>query len=209
MSPEDDTELRRLTLTNNGTRTRHIEVTSYMEVLLAPVAADIAHPAFSNLFVETEYLHEIRGLLASRRPRKDGEARPWAAHVVARGEGSDSAVGIEYETDRARFIGRGQGVSNPLSIIDGRPLSNTVGAVLDPIFSLRVRVRLEPGEIVHLVFSTMAANSREEILSLADKYHDGSAFARISALVWTHAQVQLHYLRVEHYEAELLSLIHI
>ncbi|ABR89681.1 cyclic beta 1-2 glucan synthetase [Janthinobacterium sp. Marseille] len=205
VSPEDDTELRRLTLTNNGSRTRYIEVTSYMEVLLAPVAADIAHPAFSNLFVETEYLHEIRGLLASRRPRKDGEARPWAAHVVARGEGSDSAVGIEYETDRARFIGRGQGVSNPLSIIDGRPLSNTVGAVLDPIFSLRVRVRLEPNEIVHLVFSTMAANSREEILSLADKYHDGSAFSRISALVWTHAQVQLHYLRVEHYEAELFQ----
>ncbi|MNR76181.1 N,N'-diacetylchitobiose phosphorylase [compost metagenome] len=205
VSPEDDAELRRLTLTNNGSRTRYIEVTSYMEVLLAPVAADIAHPAFSNLFVETEYLHEIRGLLASRRPRKDGESRPWAAHVVARGEGSDSAVGIEYETDRARFIGRGQGVSNPLSIIDGRPLSNTVGAVLDPIFSLRVRVRLEPGEIVHLVFSTMAANSREEILSLADKYHDGSAFSRISALVWTHAQVQLHYLRVEHYEAELFQ----
>ncbi len=205
VSPEDDAELRRLTLTNTGSRARYIEVTSYMEVLLAPVDADIAHPAFSNLFVETEYLHEVRGLLASRRPRKDGEPRPWAAHVVARGEGSDSAIGIEYETDRARFIGRGQGVRNPISISDGRPLSNTVGAVLDPIFSLRVRVRIEPDEVVHLVFTTMAANSREEIISLADKYHDGSAFSRISALVWTHAQVQLHYLRIEHYEAELFQ----
>jgi len=204
VSPEDDAELRRLTLTNNGTRARTIEVTSYMEVLLAPVAADVAHPAFSNLFVETEYLHEVRGLLASRRPRKDGETRPWAAHVVARGEGS-SAIGIEYETDRARFIGRGQGVNQPRSISDGRPLSNTVGAVLDPIFSLRVRLRIEPGEVSHLVFTTMAANSREEIISLADKYHDGSTFARISALVWTHAQVQLHYLRIEHYEAELFQ----
>ena len=204
VSPEDDAELRRLTLTNNGSRARTIDVTSYMEVLLAPVAADVAHPAFSNLFVETEYLHEVRGLLASRRPRKDGETRPWAAHVVARGEGS-STIGIEYETDRARFIGRGQGVNNPRSIGDGRPLSNTVGAVLDPIFSLRVRVRIEPGEISHLVFTTMAANSREEIISLADKYHDDSTFARISALVWTHAQVQLHYLRIEHYEAELFQ----
>lgn len=204
VSPEDDAELRRLSLTNTGTRARTIEVTSYMEVLLAPVAADVAHPAFSNLFVETEYLHEVRGLLASRRPRKDGESRPWAAHVVARGEGS-SAIGIEYETDRARFTGRGQGIQHPRSIADGRPLSNTVGAVLDPIFSLRVRVRIEPGEVTHLVFATMAANSREEIVSLADKYHDGSAFARISALVWTHAQVQLHYLRIEHYEAELFQ----
>lgn len=204
VSPEDDAELRRLTLTNTGTRARTIEITSYMEVLLAPVAADLAHPAFSNLFVETEYLHEVRGLLASRRPRKDGEVRPWAAHVVARGEGS-SAISIEYETDRARFTGRGQNISNPRSISDGRPLSNTVGAVLDPIFSLRVRVRIEPGEISHLVFTTMAANSREEIVSLADKYHDGSAFARVSALVWTHAQVQLHYLRIEHYEAELFQ----
>ncbi len=205
VSPEDDAELRRLTLTNNGSRTRVIEVTSYMEVLLAPVAADIAHPAFSNLFVETEYLHDVRGLLASRRPRKDGEVRPWAAHVVARGEGSDAMIGIEYETDRARFIGRGQGIDNPRSISDGRPLSNTVGAVLDPIFSLRVRVRIEPGEITHLVFATMAADSREAIVNLADKYHDGSAFSRISALVWTHAQVRLHYLRIEHYEAELFQ----
>ncbi|MFC7300008.1 GH36-type glycosyl hydrolase domain-containing protein [Herminiimonas aquatilis] len=204
VSPEDDAELRRLTLTNNGTRARTIEVTSYMEVLLAPVAADAAHPAFSNLFVETEYLHEVRGLLASRRPRKDGETRPWAAHVVARGEGS-SAIGIEYETDRARFVGRGQGINRPRSISDGRPLSNTVGAVLDPIFSLRVRVRIEPGEVSHLVFTTMAANSRQQIICLADKYHDGSTFARISALVWTHAQVQLHYLRIEHYEAELFQ----
>ncbi|WP_353154834.1 glucoamylase family protein [Herminiimonas fonticola] len=204
VSPEDDAELRRLTLTNTGSRARTIEVTSYMEILLAPVAADAAHPAFSNLFVETEYLHEVRGLLASRRPRKDGELRPWAAHVVALGEGS-SAIGIEYETDRGRFTGRGQGVHNPRSISDGRPLSNTVGAVLDPIFSLRVRVRIEPGEITHLVFATMAANSREQIVSLADKYHDGSAFARISALAWTHAQVQLHYLRTEHYEAELFQ----
>lgn len=209
VSPEDDAELRRLTLTNHGSRTRFIEVTSYMEVLLAPVAADIAHPAFSNLFVETEYLHDVRGLLASRRPRKDGEMRPWAAHVVASGEGSgggrDSMTGVEYETDRARFIGRGQDIGNPRSIVGGRPLSNTVGAVLDPIFSLRVRVRIEPGELKHLVFTTMAADSREAIVNLADKYHDGSAFSRISALVWTHAQVRLHYLRIEHYEAELFQ----
>ena len=205
VSPEDDAELRRLTLTNNGTRPRFIEVTSYMEVVLAPAAADNAHPAFSNLFVETEYLHEVRGLLASRRPRKEGEMRPWAAHVVASGEGSETMSGIEYETDRARFIGRGQETNRPLAVADGRPLSNTVGAVLDPIFSLRVKVKIEPGEVAHLTFATMAAESREAIVSLADKYHDGSTFTRISALVWTHAQVRLHYLGIEHYEAELFQ----
>ena len=204
VSPEDDAELRRLTVTNHGTRTRFIEVTSYMEVLLAPTAADIAHPAFSNLFVETEYLHEVRGLLASRRPRKNDEVRPWAAHVVARSSEHRHA-GVEYETDRARFLGRGQGVDHPLSVSDGRPLSNTVGAVLDPVFSLRVRLEIEPGQTSQLTFSTMAADSREAIIGLADKYHDPSTFARISSLVWTHAQVHLHHLKVTLQEAELFQ----
>ena len=63
--------------------------------------------------------------------------------VVVEGD----AVGeLQYETDRARFLGRGRGIRTPMSVIDGRPLSNTAGAVLDPIFSLRRRVRLAPGE---------------------------------------------------------------
>ena len=143
VSPEHDAEVRRVSITNLGARTREIELTSYAEIVLAPPAADAAHPAFSNLFVQTEFVAELGALLATRRPRSAGESQVWAAHViVAEGE----TVGdLQYETDRARFLGRGRGIRTPMSVIDGRPLSNTVGAVLDPIVSLRRRVRLAPG----------------------------------------------------------------
>ena len=204
VSSEDDVEIRRLSLANGGTRTREIEVTSYSEITLASQAADAAHPAFSNLFIETEYIGSVTAVVASRRPRSAEDARLWFAHVLSC-EDSDSAGGVEYETDRGRFIGRGRSLASPLSVMDGRPLSNTVGPVLDPVASIRRRIRIPPGTTVHLAFSTMAAKSREEILNLADKYHDCASFERASTLAWTHAQVQLHYLGIGTEEAHLFQ----
>jgi cyclic beta-1,2-glucan synthetase len=195
VSSEDDAEVRRLSITNHGSRAREIEITSYTEVVLTELAADIAHPAFSNLFVQTEYVPEVRGLLATRRTRSAEEPALWAAHVVT--PDHTSTGGLEYETDRARFLGRGRTVRAPAAALDGHPLSNTVGSVLDPVLSLRTRVRLAPGATAHTVFSTMIATSRASVLDLADKYHDASTFERISMLAWTHAQVQLHHLGIE------------
>ena len=140
VSPEDDAELRRLTVTNLENHDREIDVTSYAEVVLAPQGADEAHPAFSNLFVETEFVPELGTLLATRRPRSAVEPQVWLAHLAAvEGE----TVGeLQYESDRARFLGRGRGVRTPLSVVDGGPLSNTAGTVLDPIVSLRHRVAI-------------------------------------------------------------------
>jgi len=204
VSPEDNVEIRRLTLTNNGLRTREIEVTSYTEITLTPQGADAAHPAFSNLFIQTEYIDSVAAIVASRRPRAANDPRNWFAHVVSSTEG-EKAGSVEYETDRARFLGRGRNAANPLSVMDGRPLSNTIGAVLDPVASLRKRVRIAAGASVRLAFSTLAAETREEILNLADKYHDPAAFERASTLAWTHAQVQLHYLGIGNEEANLFQ----
>ena len=157
VSPEDDAEIRRLSLTNNGMNARDIEITSYAEIVLAAFPADIAHPAFSNLFVQTEYLHQVRGLIAQRRQRAASDPEIWAAHVLADGRTDD---GLQYETDRARFIGRGQTLREPIAVMDGRPLTNTVGAVLDPIFSLRTRVRIAAGATEHVTFTTLVAASR-------------------------------------------------
>jgi cyclic beta-1,2-glucan synthetase len=201
VSAEDDAEIRRLTLKNAGKQTREIEVTSYAEMVLAPAAADIAHPAFSNLFVRTEYVPEVSGLLIARRPRGASEKPLFAAHVVAR----EGTGGIEYETDRARFLGRGRTVHAPMAVMGGRPLSNTVGPVLDPVASLRVRLTVRAGATVHVDFATMIAPSREDALTMADKYHDPQAFERASTLAWTHAQVQLHYLGIDHDEAHLFQ----
>ncbi|HEY0557866.1 MAG TPA: hypothetical protein VGG20_26685, partial [Thermoanaerobaculia bacterium] len=203
-----------MTIHNHGLRVREIELTSYAEVVLAPPAADLAHPAFSNLFVETEWIAGLGALLASRRPRAEGEARLWAAHVVAvaggslddgKGDGHAGGDGVEYETDRARFLGRGRGIRTPISVVDGRALSNSAGAVLDPIFSQRRRVRLAPNAQARITFTTLVAPSREGALALADKYRDPAAFERAAAMAWTQAQVQLRHLGIEPDEANLFQ----
>ena len=203
VSAEHDAEIRRVSLTNLGSRGREIELTSYAELALAPQAADTAHPAFQNLFVQTEFAPDIGALLATRRPRSRDEQPIWAAHVAAVEDGTGGV--IQYETDRARFLGRGRSVRSPVSVIDGRPLSNTVGAVLDPIFSLRCRVKLAPGATAHVIFSTVVAESREQVLDLADKYRESATFERAATLAWTQAQVQLHHLGIEADEAHLFQ----
>ncbi|GAB2908036.1 GH36-type glycosyl hydrolase domain-containing protein [Paralcaligenes ginsengisoli] len=204
VSPEDNAEIRRLSITNSGTKDREIELTSYAEVVLAPMAADTAHPAFSNLFIQTEYLPEVQGLMAMRRPRSAADAPVWAAHIFA---GSTHGENAGYETDRARFLGRGHPIRNPVAIMDGRPLSNTVGAVLDPILSLRTRVQVAAGATTHIVFATMVASTREEIINLADKYRDPASFERISTLAWTEGQVRLHHLGITADEAHLFQFL--
>jgi cyclic beta-1,2-glucan synthetase len=203
VSPEDDAELRRVSLTNLGTKSRELELTSYAEVVLAPLAADAAHPAFSNLSVETECIPELDALLATRRPRSRREAPIWLAHVaVVDGE---TAGDLQWETDRAAFLGRGRGIRTPAAAIDGGALSHTTGAVLDPIVSLRRRVRVAPGATVHVVFSTLVAPSRPAALELAEKYRDPATFDRAATLAWTQAQVQQHHLGVGPDEAHLFQ----
>jgi cyclic beta-1,2-glucan synthetase len=194
VSAEDDAEVRRVSILNSGTNEREIEVTSYAELVLAAQSADLAHTAFSKLFVETEHLANVGAILATRRRRAPSEPEIWAAHLaVVDGE----AVGKqELETDRARFLGRGHSAWSPLAVIDGRPLSNTVGTVLDPVFALRHRMRIAPGAVVRIAFWTLVAPSRAAALDLIDKHRDVAAYDRAATLAWTQAQVQLHYLGI-------------
>jgi cyclic beta-1,2-glucan synthetase len=203
VSPEDNAEVRRVSLTNQSSRVREIELTSYMEVVLAPPASDAAHPAFSNLFVETEFVASENALLARRRPRSEDDEIIWGVHtVVTEGE----VVGaVQYETDRSRFLGRGHDASAPVAVMEDRPLSNTVGTVLDPIFCLRQRVRLKPGETARISFALMVARSREEALQLADKYHDTSTFEREARLAWTKSKVEMLHLGIDPEEAHLFQ----
>jgi len=203
VSAEHNAEIRRVSLTNLGARRREIELTSYAEIVLAPQAADVAHPAFQNLFVQTEFVPDINAIIATRRPRSKGERTIWAAHVAVVEEQHNGVV--QYETDRARFLGRNRAVRSAISVSDGRPLSNTVGAVLDPIFSLRLRASVAPGQTVHAIFSTVVAESRADVLDLADKYRDPSAFERAATLAWTQSQVQMHHLGIDADEAHLFQ----
>ncbi len=203
VSPEDPVEIRRLSLSNQSKHERTLEITSYFEVVLARPNDDLAHPAFSNLFIQTEFEHQ--SLLASRRPRREDQERLWLMHTVAlEGEGVGS---LQYETDRARFIGRGRTLSRPQALEPNQPLSNSVGQVIDPIMSLRQRVLVRPGQTVKVSFSVGVAASREEAIRLAEKYRNPAAVSRAHELAWSHSQMELRYLNLTPSEAnEALSL---
>ncbi len=203
VSAEDNAEVRRISITNNSLRTREIELTSYAEIVLAPPQADAAHPAFSNLFIETEFFAVENSILAHRRQRAKEDESIWAVHsVVAEGEVLGA---VQYETDRGRFLGRGHTPADPVAVMEERPLSNTVGAVLDPVFSLRRRIRLRPNQTARVSFSTAVGGTREQAMTLADKYHDPSIFERESRLAWTKAQVEMSHLNLDADEAHLFQ----
>jgi cyclic beta-1,2-glucan synthetase len=191
VSAEDDVEIRRLSVANRGEWPREIEVTSYAEIVLARPEDDFAHPAFGKLFIETEFDAQSAGILFSRRPRAADEPPIWAFHVL----GVEGRLGgaVEWDTDRARFLGRGRSLANPVAL-DGRALSGVTGAVLDPVAALRDRVRLPPGAFVRLTFATGVAPTRDAALALARKYRDASVAARALSMAFTHAHITLQQL---------------
>ena len=203
VSPDDDAEVRRVSVVNGGDEARDLELTLYAEIVLAPAASDTAHPAFSNLFVRTEFAADIGAVLATRRRRSTDEPSVWAAHLAVV-EGDE--VGLaQFETDRARFLGRGRDLRTPDAVFNGHALSNTHGAVLDPIFSFRRRVRLAPGATAHVAFWTLVAASRDQVVEVAGRHRDSAAFDRVSTLARTHAQRQLAELSIEAEEASLFE----
>ena len=205
VSTEDDSEVRRLSITNYGTRSKKVELTSYLEVTLAHYDADIVHPAFGNLFVKTEYVDNPCCILATRRPRSKGEKQPWIMQTVAT---QGTTIGtVQYETSRANFIGRGQNTINPIAMREGSLLTNTVGAVLDPIISIRRRVKIKPGETCIIAFTTSIADSKDEVISLAKKYSEFHNVNRVFELAWSHTQVDMKYLGIKSTQANLYQVM--
>ena len=203
VSSEDDVEVRRLTIVNHGDQTREIEVTSYAEIVLARPEDDLAHPTFGKLFVETEFDPQSAGLVFSRRPRATDEAPIVGFHVLGV-DGPRLGGAVEWETDRARFLGRGRSTADPIAL-DGRALSGTTGAVLDPIGALRERIRLARGARVRVTFGTGVATDRAAALALARKYRDGSAAARAFSMAFIHVHITLQQLGLSDEHAMLFD----
>ena len=201
VSPEDDIELRRTRITNTTDRVRTIEVTSFAEVVMAPAAADAAHPAFSKLFVQTEILRAENAILCTRRPRGGNEAMPYMMHTMTV---HDAAVGnVSYETDRSRFIGRGNTAAAPQALLDDAPLSGGEGSVLDPVVAIRYTITLKPDQTATVDMVTGMTDQRDAALHLIDKYHDRHLADRVFELAWTHSQVVLRQLNATETDAQL------
>jgi cyclic beta-1,2-glucan synthetase len=203
VSPEDDIEVRRLHITNRSSTPRTIDVTSYAEVVLAPAAADALHPAFSNLFVQTELIRERDAILCTRRPRSLEEHVPWMFHLMTVHGAARSNT--SFETDRMRFIGRGGSVAAPRAMIDSGPLSDTHGAVLDPIVAIRHRLSIEAGATVIVDMVAGAGEARDAVLHLVDKYQDRALVDRVFELAWTHSLVVLRQLNATEADSQLYS----
>src|SRR5688572_31731477 len=201
VSSEDDMELRRLRITNRGTTRRTIEVTSYAEVVLAPPAADALHPAFSNLFVQTEIIRERQAIVCTRRPRSSAERSPWMFHLMAV-HGGDAGE-LSYETDRARFIGRGCTLAAPDAI--SRPLSGSEGSVLDPCVAIRSRIALEPQQSATIDMVFGIGETREACLALAGKYQDRNLADRVFDLAATPSWVTLRQINATESDAQLYA----
>jgi cellobiose phosphorylase len=208
VSPEDDVEIRRVTLTNQSSRTRHIEVTSYAEVVLAPLNADLAHRSFSNLFVQTEILPDRQAILCTRRRRTPEEQVPWMFHLLA----APGATADEpsYETDRAKFIGRGRTAADPVVLdrSDSPPhfskrLSNTDGSVLDPIVAIRRTITLSPDKSATVQIISGVADTREAALALLEKYCDRHFVERAFEMAWFQSQEVLRHLNITEADAQV------
>ncbi|CAA6604718.1 putative glycosyltransferase 36 [Rhodospirillaceae bacterium LM-1] len=203
VSPEDDIELRRVHITNHSPKRRTIDVTSYAEVVIAPAAADALHPAFSNLFVQTEILQDRHAILCTRRPRSRGEESPWMFHLMV-------AHGLEigemsFETDRLRFIGRTRNAMAPMALSGKASLSGTCGSVLDPIAAIRYSITLAPEQTAIIDMVTGVGDSRDSALGLVEKYQDRHLSDRVFDLSWTHSQVVLRQLNATEADAQLYA----
>ncbi len=206
VSPEDDVEIRRITLVNRSLHRRRLELTSYIELSLAPHRQDLQHPAFNKMFIQTEALPEHRALLAYRRTRRDDEAPVFAAHRLTRGAGTqEETTDLRFQTDRAAFIGRGRSLENPEGAVSAPGGGH--GSVLDPIFSLRAGVVLEPGEQQQLSLIVAAGDSRQRVIDLLDTYDDPHAIERAMDFAWAAAQIELRALRIQPDEARRFQQI--
>ncbi len=204
VSPEDDIELRRLHVTNRASSAKTLEITTYAEVVLTSPGNDAMHPAFSKLFVQTELLPSLQAIVCSRRPRANGELTPWMCHLLA-AHGVDIDA-ISYETDRARFIGRGRSLVSPAALdASCQRLSGSAGPVLDPMVAIRCLITLQPGQQATIDLVTGVADSREECLSLINKYRDRHLADRVFDLSWTHSQVLLRQLNASLSDARLFE----
>ncbi len=201
VSPEDNIEMRRIHITNRSLRRKTIEITSYAEVVLNSAAADAIHPAFSNLFVQTEILPDQNAIICTRRPRSATEQTPWLCHIIKANGVKVEAV--SYETDRMQFIGRGSITRNPKAMDEPGPLSNSQGSVLDPIVSIRYRITLAPGQTGVFDMILGVASSREECKALVYKYQDRHLADRVLELAWTHSQVVLRQINASESDAQL------
>ena len=186
-------EVRKITLTNHGNEERQLEVTSYMEVVNDTHMAEISHPAFNKLFLETEYLKDQDIILAKRRQRKE-QNNPYVMHMAR----TDARLckKIEFENDRKRFIGRNNTLENPDSVVNSIAFFNDSGFCNDPIMSLRGQLSIGAGESACISFITGVCSSKKEAVKIAEELNVSYRIDDILEKFRLQSNLELKYLEV-------------
>ena len=203
VSPEDDIELRRFTITNLSGETRTVELTSYAEVVLAPKASDAAHPAFSNLFIQTRIIANRNAIICTRRPRSTAEKTPAMMHLMTI-HGAPEIL-ASFDTDRASFLGRGRSASDPRALDGEGNLAGHEGSVLDPIIAVRCRITLKPEQTIKAHMVTGVGETEKAALDLIEKYHDAHIADRVFDLAWTHQMVEMRQFNITASDAQIFG----
>jgi cyclic beta-1,2-glucan synthetase len=180
VAPADDVEIRHVTVINDGDQARRLTITTCGEVALAHAKDHERHPVFSKLFVHSEFIPQLDGLLFRRQPRRPDDHPPVLLHRFI---SDDPAVRCDgFETDRSVFVGRGRTYRAPAGTVRSGPTSS--GFTLDPILALQVSADVSPGTSVHFAFITAVSGSRESVLELAERYQT------MNAVDWAMAQAE-------------------
>lgn len=208
--PEESGEIRKVRITNDNDEEALIESISYFEVVGENINSDLAHPAFSNLFIRTEVVEDLEGLLAYRRKRHDDQRDVWIVHFVRVFQEGDEK--FQYETSRLNFIGRSNSLSNPKAMEKG--LTNTTGVVLDPVMSIGKKIKIPPKGKFDIFYITALANSKSEALDILKKYSDKNNIKLAVDLYRTKSQTEMGYLNLNRrkanpYEELLPKLIYL
>ena len=203
LSTDDDLEVRKITLNNTSNEEKIMEITSYCEITLTTFAADSVHPAFSNLFIQTEYDESEGVLLGNRRGRVKGAKVPYIFQkIIVNGEYEGD---ITYETSRLNFIGRNRELKNPKAMDNDINLDNTVGTVLDPILSMRVRILVKANEKKEVYFITGTADSKEEAIEAVRKYSNNTMLEKVFERYSLSIQLELKSLEIRSSIADMFQ----
>jgi cellobiose phosphorylase len=193
LSPDHNLEIRKITLTNQSNEVKIMELTSYMEVVGDTHLAELSHPAFNKLFMESEFLEEQSIFLSKRRSNKGGE-NPYLMHMVK--TQAKMLHKVEYENDRLKFIGRNNTLESPDVVANNVSLSNQSGFCNDPIMSLRVTIQLKAKESASVSFITGVGTTKEEVLKIGDELNVAYRVDDIFEKFRLQSEIELKYLEI-------------
>lgn len=203
VAPDENVEIRLISMRNLANYERSVGVTTYMELGLADHAAQVSHPAFNKMFITVEELDELDGVIAMRRPRASDESPVFAAQLLINITRPSQRATVQ--TDRERFLGRTTTLANPQGL--HAHVALPAQYALDPVAAVTQRLKLAAGEEAELAAVTIVADTRDEIIRLANRFRQRPLLRRARQTAWTARQAELQRLQVGVDDIKIFNLL--